>query len=135
WRDDKLAERWNLIRNLRKVVTGALEIERAEKRIGSSLQALPTVYAPAEYIAAFAGLDPAEIFITSGAKLVAGEPPAGSFTLTDVAGVGVAPKPAEGAKCQRCWMVLQEVGKSAAHPGLCLRCEDAIGTLGDNRAA
>jgi isoleucyl-tRNA synthetase len=135
WRNDKLAERWGLIRDLRRVVTGALEIERAEKRIGSSLQALPTVYAPADYIAAFAGLDPAEIFITSGARLIAGEPPAGSFTLTEIAGVGVAPRPAEGQKCQRCWMVLPEVGKSSAHPGLCLRCEDAVGTLGDNRAA
>ncbi len=135
WRDDDSAERWKLIRNLRKVVTGALEIERAEKRIGSSLQAMPTVYAPAEYVAAFAGLDPAEIFITSGAKLVAGEPPAGSFTSTEVAGVGVAPKAAEGTKCQRCWMVLPEVGQSAAHPGLCRRCEDAVGKLGGDRAA
>jgi isoleucyl-tRNA synthetase len=135
WRNDALAERWKLIRNLRRVVTGALEIERAEKRIGSSLQAMPTVYATADYLAAFKGLDAAEIFITSGAKLVEGEPPAGSFTLTDVAGVGVAPRSAEGAKCQRCWMVLQEVGKSATHPGLCLRCEDAVGQLGDDRAA
>ncbi len=135
WRDAALAERWNLVRNLRKVVTGALEIERAEKRIGSSLQALPVVYATADHVRAFEGLDPAEIFITSGARLVEGEPPAGSFALSDVAGVGVAPRAAEGAKCQRCWMVLPEVGQSSAHPGLCRRCEDAVEQIGDDRAA
>jgi isoleucyl-tRNA synthetase len=135
WRDAALAERWNLVRNLRKVVTGALEIERAEKRIGSSLQALPVVHATADYIAAFDGLDPAEIFITSGARLVEGAPPAGAFTLSDVAGVGVAPRAAEGAKCQRCWMVLPEVGQSQAHPGLCRRCEDAVEPMDDDRAA
>src|SRR5262249_29991597 len=38
WRDDVLAERWRRVRNVRRVVTGALEIERAHKRIGSSLE-------------------------------------------------------------------------------------------------
>ncbi len=66
WRDDALAEKWEKIRRLRRVVTGALEIERAEKRIGSSLQAAPTVYADADSVAAMEGLDLAEISITSG---------------------------------------------------------------------
>ncbi len=42
----------------------------------------------------------------------------------DVAGVAVVPAPAHGTKCARCWQVLEEVGKSAAHPLLCQRCED-----------
>ncbi len=128
WKNAAEAERWSKVRDLRRVVTGALEIERVEKRIGSALQAAPTVYAGADYLAAFKGLNPAEIFITSGANLVEGEAPAGAFTLPDVAGVGVVPTGSAGEKCQRCWMVLPEVGKSAAHPGLCLRCEDAVGS-------
>ena len=36
WRDDALAEKWRRVRNVRRVVTGALEIERAATRIGSS---------------------------------------------------------------------------------------------------
>ena len=49
WQDDALAAKWQNIRLLRRVVTGALEIERAEKRIGSSLQAHPTVYTVKNY--------------------------------------------------------------------------------------
>ena len=44
WRDDKLAEKWRKVRTVRRVVTGALEIERAQKRIGSSLEAHPIVH-------------------------------------------------------------------------------------------
>ena len=44
WRDDVLAEKWRKLRNVRRVVTGALELERAAKRIGSSLEAAPIIY-------------------------------------------------------------------------------------------
>ncbi len=128
WKDPALAERWETIRDVRRVVTGALELERAEKRIGSSLQARPRVFGPAETLAAFEGLDAAELFITSGAELVAGAPPAGAFTLPEAPGIGVSPDPAPGEKCARCWKVLEEVGRG--EPGdVCLRCADALSGL------
>ncbi|TAJ85153.1 MAG: isoleucine--tRNA ligase [Reyranella sp.] len=126
WLDAALGEKWKTVRALRRVVTGALELERAEKRIGSSLQAAPVVYAAPEYLKAFEGLDLRDYCITSGGSLVAGEAPAGAFTLPDVAGVAVVPALADGTKCARCWQVLEEVGKSAAHPLLCRRCEEAV---------
>ncbi len=126
WLDPALGEKWKTVRALRRVVTGALELERAEKRIGSSLQAAPHVHVAPEYVAAMKGLDLAEICITSGGELVAGEAPSGAFTLADVGGVGVVPAPAHGAKCARCWQVLEEVGKSATHPLICRRCEAAV---------
>ncbi|MCW5748399.1 MAG: isoleucine--tRNA ligase, partial [Alphaproteobacteria bacterium] len=129
WRDEALAEKWRKVRALRRVVTGALEIERAEKRLGSSLQAAPAVYATADYVAALAGLDVAEICITSAATLHEADAPAGAFTLPDVAGVGVVPAAADGQKCARCWQVLPEVGASSRHPDLCHRCEDAVEAL------
>ena len=104
----------------------ALELERAEKRIGSSLQAAPRIHAAPEYLEAFKGLDLCEIFITSDSALVEGKGPQGAFTLPDVAGVAVEPLPAHGNKCARCWQVLEEVGKSAQHPLLCRRCEAAV---------
>ena len=76
-----------------------------------------------------AGLDLAEICIVSDARLIEGEPPAGAFTLPDVQGVGVVPDRAEGEKCARCWQVLPEVGRSQAHPTLCLRCESTVAGL------
>ncbi len=44
WHQPEIAKKWDMIRNVRRVVTGALELERAEKRIGSSLEAAPTVF-------------------------------------------------------------------------------------------
>ena len=117
------------MRNLRRVVTGALELERAEKRIGSSLQAAPHVHVAPEYLAAMKGIDLAEVSITSGGDLVEGPVPEGAFTLPDVAGVGVVPALAKGDKCARCWQVLEEVGKSAKHPLICVRCEGAVEAL------
>ncbi len=132
WRDDELAAKWEKIRRVRRVVTGALEVERAEKRIGSSLQAAPEVYVTADYLAAFDGLDPAEIAITSDLELIEGDAPDGAFGLEEIAGVGVVPVVAEGGKCERCWRVLPEVDRRPEAPGTCGRCADAVA---DSRAA
>ncbi|MEO5374424.1 MAG: isoleucine--tRNA ligase [Alphaproteobacteria bacterium] len=125
WRDDALAARWETVRRLRRVVTGALEGERAAKRIGASLQAAPLVYATADYIQAMAGLEASDIAITSGLTLVEGAVPPGAFTLPDVPDVGVLPQLAEGVKCERCWKVLPDVGAHGLS-GLCGRCADAV---------
>ena len=126
WRDDALASRWENVRALRRVVTGALEVERREKRIGSSLEACPSVYADEVYVTAMADVDLAEIAITSGAELIEAPPPNGVFALAEVAGVGVVPNIAHGQKCGRCWQILPEVGGNPAHPELCWRCADAV---------
>jgi isoleucyl-tRNA synthetase len=127
WRDETLAAKWGRIRDLRRVVTGALELQRADKRLGSSLQAHPQVYANGAYVEAFDGIDLAEISITSAATLRHGAPPAGAFTLPDVPDVGVVIEMAAGEKCERCWRVLPDVGGDPAHPGVCGRCADAVG--------
>jgi isoleucyl-tRNA synthetase len=129
WRAPALAEKWSLIRDLRRVVTGAIEVERAQKRLGSSLQAAVEIFAPAAQVAALDGLDVAEICITSAGTVQVGAPPPGAFTLPDVPGIGVIVLLAEGEKCQRCWRVLPEVGTIAAHPDLCHRCADAVDQL------
>jgi len=126
WRDDELARKWEKVRALRRVVTGALELERAEKRIGSSLQAAPLVTAPAEFVEAVADLDFAEICITSGIEVAIGPPPAGAFTLDELPSIGAQPALADGEKCARCWRVLPEVGQLATAPEVCGRCADAV---------
>ena len=129
WQDDALAEKWGKIRDVRKVILGALEIERAEKRIGSSLQAAPRVTVPAETLALLDGIDMSEVAITSDIEVVSGDVPEGAFTLADVAGIGVEPKPAEGEKCERCWKVKPDVSSVAAYPGVCGRCATAVSQL------
>jgi isoleucyl-tRNA synthetase len=127
WRDEVLAEKWQQVRKVRSVVTGALEIERAGKKIGSSLEAAPKVFiADAGLRAALAGVDLAEVCITSGLELVAGAPPAGAFTLPDVAGVAVVPERAAGRKCARSWRITQDVGADPAFPELSARDAAAV---------
>ncbi len=126
WRDDKLVEKWARIRQLRRVVTGALEIARRDKVIGASLEARPVLFASAEDAALLEGIDLGEIAITSGAKVSTLEAPADAFKLPDVLGAAATFHHAEGDKCARCWMILPEVGTHKKHPDLCNRCDGAV---------
>jgi isoleucyl-tRNA synthetase len=126
WRDEALATKWATVRDVRRVVTGALELKRADKTIGSSLQAAPTVFVPDGVAALLADVDFADVCITSDISVVAGPYSEGAFTQADVPDVGVTFVPAEGDKCERCWKILPEVGDVAEHPTLCPRCADAV---------
>lgn len=126
WRDDVLAEKWRKVWNVRRVVLGALEIERAEKRIGSSLQAAPDVYLTADYLKALEGLDVADLAIVSAIHLHEGEAPDGAFHLAELEGIGVVPALADGEKCDRCWKIMPDVGSDPAAPDVCGRCADAV---------
>ncbi len=132
WKDEAVAAKWTRIRELRRVVTGALEIARAEKLIGASLQADPILYAAdSDDRALLSGVDMAEIAITSNLTLSRDAPPADAFTLPDVPGVAAVIHLASGEKCGRCWRVLDEVGQQPAHPELCDRCADAVANLAE----
>jgi isoleucyl-tRNA synthetase len=130
WRDDALAERWAKVRRLRRVVTGALEIERAQKRIGASLEAAPTVYvADDDLRRALDGVDFAEVCITSAIDVQAGEGPADAFHLDDVPGVAVVPGLAEGRKCARSWKISPDVGSDPEYPDVTPRDAQALREL------
>jgi len=131
WRDDALAAKWEKIKGLRKVVTGALEVERREKRIGSSLQGQVKIYVTdAAYIDAAENIDMAELCITSRAEFIQAEAPEGAFRHEDSAGVSgdvaVVSTLADGGKCERCWQTLPEVGSISGHENICSRCADAL---------
>ncbi|WP_430440399.1 isoleucine--tRNA ligase [Shinella sp.] len=136
WRDDALEAKWEKIRAVRSVVTGALEIERREKRIGASLEAAPVVsIADPELLAALEGQDFAEICITSAITVVAGEGPADAFRLADVAKIAVEPKLADGQKCARSWRITTDVGSDAEYPDVSARDAAALREIGFRRAA
>ncbi|KQP83038.1 isoleucine--tRNA ligase [Methylobacterium sp. Leaf117] len=127
WRDDALATRWQTIRRVRRVVTGALEIERTAKRIGASLEAAPTVFiADSALRAIVEGVDFADICITSAIRITDGEGPAEAFRLDDVRGVAVVPALAEGRKCARSWRVTPEVGNDPDYPDVTPRDARAL---------
>ncbi|MGC1681434.1 MAG: class I tRNA ligase family protein, partial [Pseudolabrys sp.] len=127
WRDDKLADKWRKIRAVRRVVTGALEIERAQKRIGSSLEAHPIVHVSNEELyEAVVDCDLAEACITSAATLVRDERPGGAFHLPEVEGVAVVPNLAEGKKCARSWKILTTIGADPDYPDVSPRDAQAL---------
>jgi isoleucyl-tRNA synthetase len=127
WFDDELSAKWAAIRRVRRVVTGAIEVERRAKNIGASLEAAPTVYIPdADTRALVDSIDFADACITSAITISGETPPEGAFSLDDVAGVAVTFAKAEGDKCGRCWKILPDVG-THAHAGTCERCNEALG--------
>jgi isoleucyl-tRNA synthetase len=135
WRDDAQSKVWADIRRVRRVVTGALELERADKRIGSSLEAAPVIHIAddallktiaAELAGANGEAGMAEIAITSGATVVAGEGPAAAFRLDDVSGVAVEPRRAEGVKCARSWKIQPDVGSDPDYPDVTPRDAQAL---------
>tara|TARA_R110002126_G_scaffold96469_1_gene225650 strand:- start:37470 stop:40382 length:2913 start_codon:yes stop_codon:yes gene_type:complete len=130
WRNDTLNAKWKKIRAVRRVVTGALEIERREKRIGSSLEAAPIVHVTdKDLLAALEGQDVAEISITSGLVLSQDAGPADAFRLDDVAGVSVVPALATGKKCARSWRMTDDVGTDPDFPEVSARDAKALQEL------
>ncbi|WP_375636584.1 isoleucine--tRNA ligase [Bartonella sp. AP152HLJHH] len=130
WQNQSLAERWKKIRQVRKVVTGALELERANKRIGSSLEAAPIVFISNLVLReALENVDMAEICITSALTITQDTIPSDAFTLNDVEGVGVYPEKALGKKCARSWRYTQDVGSDPVYPDVSARDAAALREL------
>jgi isoleucyl-tRNA synthetase len=127
YRDDALAAKWETIREVRRVVTGALELERAAKRIGSSLEASPLVYVSDKAIFnTLIDIDLAEVCITSNAMVTNEDAPADAFSLNDVPGVAVVVEKAAGTKCARSWKILPTVGEDPEYPDVSPRDAKAL---------
>jgi isoleucyl-tRNA synthetase len=130
WQNEALADKWKRVRAVRRAVTGALELERKDKRIGSSLEAAPVVHvADADLLSALDGLDLAEICITSDISVVAGEGPADAFRLDDGTKVAVESRLAEGVKCARSWKITKDVGSDPDYPDVSARDAEALREL------
>jgi isoleucyl-tRNA synthetase len=127
FRDGALAAKWEIIRDVRRVVTGALELERAAKRIGSSLEASPLVYVSnRKILATLFDVDLAEVCITSNAMVTDDEAPASAFRLNEVPDVAVVVEKAVGTKCARSWKILPDVGEDPEYPDVSPRDAQAL---------
>ena len=122
WRDPELAASMDRVRSVRRVVTGALEEARREKRMGASLEAAPIVYVEDPVVAGdLVGVDFAELCIVSGVSVRTETGPKDGFRLEDAPGVAVRVELASGTRCDRCWRVLEE-----AASGVCERCASVL---------
>lgn len=124
---DDFKSKWEYIYNLRVDAKKALELKRAEKVIGSSLEASVTITAGDSYdkLEAVKELLPAVLIVS---KVEIEKDGAPEFT-GDTTGLGFTVKKAEGEKCERCWIYSDEVGCSHDHPTLCKRCAETVSQM------
>ncbi len=122
-----LGERWDRFIKMRADVSKALEIARAEKKIGNSIGAGVRLFVSPEtktFLETFGDTLPT-LFIVSTVHLVEGEPTKDAY-VGETEGLVVLVEAPEGEKCERCWLYSKTVGENAAHPTLCSRCADII---------
>jgi len=103
--------------SLRGVIGQAVERARQEKLIGNALEAAVVLRCDQEAISSIPHEELEEFFILSDLKIESSQEPAALISKTSY------------AKCARCWRHRSTVGKSAAHPELCDRCEAVVQSL------
>jgi isoleucyl-tRNA synthetase len=125
WRDDALAARWETIRRVRRAVTGALEVARRDKVIGSSLEAAPVVHVDADTAAMLSEVPFDDLCIVSDITVTSEPAPEDAFRPEGDPSIAVVFRHAQGGKCERCWKVLPDVGHHG-HDAVCGRCDAAL---------
>ncbi|QPQ55009.1 isoleucine--tRNA ligase [Allosphingosinicella flava] len=129
WRDDGLAQKWERLREYRRLVTETIEPFRREKIIRSSLEASVTVHHSRPHdIASYSEDELAEYFIVSQVALepeaLSSEVAETSDTLSqNILGISVEVARTDNEKCGRCWRHLPEVKEEGA---LCARCDEVL---------
>ncbi len=131
------ADKWNELFTLRDDVMKALELARAEKKIGKSLDAKVTIFTSDEAVLALLGKFTAEelatVFITSGASVKNADAPEGAYTPEENTGntaVSVLVENADGHRCDRCWCYSTDGETTTDDEGnegfICRRCAAII---------
>ena len=126
---EEIRGRWDRLFEMRDDVMKALELARAEKMVGKSLEAKITLYTKdAEQIALLEGFGKElnTVFIVSGVKLSGEDVPEGALT-DGASGIGVLVEPADGCKCDRCWSYSENGVKTEDGGFLCARCKTILG--------
>ena len=122
FKNNQLSTKWYIIKNIRKVITGALEKKRADKIIGSSLEAHITVYLSDKLKKDISNVLLDEIAITSSYEILSYDSQKLGFEMDDIEGVKVEVEKVKGDKCQRCWKYRETLHSN----NICDRCEKVI---------
>lgn len=118
----ELAKKWDRIIKIKEEVAKALEVARAEKTIGHSLNAKVILYASEEN---YQFLKEQEellmmVFIVSAVEVIENS----RKDAKDEIGIKVDVAP--GQKCDRCWMYSETVGEDKENPTICHKCSEAL---------
>ncbi len=132
--DNDLEQKWQKLLEVRDEVNKALEIKRAEKFIGNSLEAKVRLHLPEKLrslVVPYSSFLPA-FFLVSQAE-ISDEMLTGAYESANIEGLQVSVERASGSKCQRCWNWSERVGTFHDEPDLCERCYPVITSHSDNR--
>jgi isoleucyl-tRNA synthetase len=133
WLDDVLKQHWDRLLEVRREVAKALETARAQKLIGSALEARVRILSAPEDVPELLARKRdllSTLFIVSGVDLTTGGGRASVvYESQDIPGLVIGVDRAAGEKCERCWTRTEEVGRDAAHPTLCARCVRVVSAL------
>jgi isoleucyl-tRNA synthetase len=114
WRNPTVENQVAQLLSLRGVIGQAVERARQEKLIGNALEAAVILRCEQEAISSIPNEQLEEFLILSELKIELGKEPSALISRTT------------HAKCARCWRHRPTVGKSAAHPELCDRCDAVV---------
>jgi isoleucyl-tRNA synthetase len=128
FKDSSLIKRWDLLLNVRKEVTKALEVARKDKVIGHSLDATVSLALPKDLSQ---GLEDYRdelrtICIVSAVEFVDEGTIEGGYESQEYDGLIVKVMPSPFPKCERCWIHDSTVGHDSERPTLCKRCVQVI---------
>ena len=122
YQNGEINTKWILVKNIRKVATGAIEKLREEKIIRSSLEAHLDIYLGKEILSKVNDVKFSEVTITSSYNLYPLEENSDGYEIEDLPDIKVVASKVKGMKCQRCWKYENKL----IHDEICIRCDDAV---------
>ncbi len=131
--DEPMMEKWTKLIRVRSEITKALEMARREKVIGHSLEAEVLITAGGELMSFMIGEwnTLKEISIISELTVLQQDSPIAGirFSSEEIPEMIVQVQPAQGEKCERCWIRSTSVGTIAEHPAICHRCAAVLAEM------
>ncbi|MCP1065523.1 isoleucine--tRNA ligase [Serratia symbiotica] len=127
---------WAELLKVRSEVNKVLEQARADKRLGSPLEAAVTLYADSELADRLNSLQDELRFVllTSAAHVAPlADAPVDAQATELLKGLKIAVSTAEGEKCPRCWQYTTDIGLVAEHTDICGRCVTNVAGDGEKR--
>ncbi len=121
WENKELAQKWKKIIEVKDIVAKDLEIARANKEIGNSLDAKVTLFAEGEELKFLRENQELleVVLIVSNLEIL-------EEKRKDTIKLGVKVEHAEGEKCERCWMYSKTVGQDKENPTICSKCSENL---------
>jgi isoleucyl-tRNA synthetase len=127
FRDIDLEKKWDALFLLRNEVNKAIEIKRAERFLGNSLEAKITLRVPEKYASLLSeGRDFLPAFFIVSAVEISDKQTGSAYTSAEIEGLEIKVERAEGSKCQRCWNWSTHVGEFSEARDICERCHKVI---------